>query len=47
MVKGEVVVFTKWGGFLQRSMTVKREFPHEILAEGEEVLVAYDCGIMF
>ncbi len=47
MVKVEVVVFTKWGGFLQRSMTVKREFPHEILAEGEEVLVAYDCGIMF
>jgi hypothetical protein len=47
MVKVEVVVFTKWGGFLQRSMTVKREFPHEILAEGEEVLVEYDCGIMF
>jgi len=46
-VKVEVVVFTDWGGFLQRSLVLKREFPHEILGEGSEVLVPYNGGIMF
>jgi len=46
-VKVEVVVFTEWGGFLKRSIVMKREFPHLILWEGSEVLVPYDCGILF
>lgn len=46
-VKVEVVVFTKWGGFVKRSIAMEREFPHTILWEKSEVLVPYDCGIMF
>jgi hypothetical protein len=46
-VKVEVVVFTKWGGFVKRSIVMEREFPHSILWEKSEVLVSYDCGIMF
>lgn len=47
LVKVEAVVFTKWGGFIQRSILMEREAPHLILGEGSEVLVEYDCGIMF
>lgn len=46
-VKVEVVVFTKWGGFVKRSIDMERAFPHTILWEKAEVLVPYDCGIMF
>ena len=47
LVKVEAVVFTKWGGFLKRSILMEREAPHLILGERSEVLVEYDCGIMF
>ena len=47
LVKVEAVVFTKWGGFVKRSMLMEREAPHLILAERSQVLVEYDCGIMF
>ncbi len=47
MVKVEVVVFTKWGGFVRRSMIMEEDYPHLILEERSEVLVPYDCGIMF
>jgi hypothetical protein len=47
LVKVEVVVFTKWGGFIKRSIVMEKEFPHLILEERSEVLVPYDCGIMF
>jgi len=47
LVKVEVVVFTKWGGFIKRSIIMEREFPHLIIGERSEVLVPYDCGIMF
>jgi len=46
-VKVEVVVFTKWGGFVKRSIAMEREFPHLILWEKSKVLVPYNCGIMF
>jgi hypothetical protein len=46
-VKVEVVVFTDWGGFIKRSIAMEKEFPHLILEERSEVLVPYDCGIMF
>lgn len=42
-----VVIFTNWGGFIRRSYTISRAFPHQILAEEEETLVEYDCGVMF
>jgi hypothetical protein len=42
----EVTTFTKWGGFSRRTYTISRSFPHT--AEmNEEILVEYDCGIMF
>ncbi|MDF0591600.1 hypothetical protein [Candidatus Methanocrinis natronophilus] len=47
LVKVEAVVFTKWGGFIKRSILMEREAPHLILGEGSEVLVEYDCGILF
>ncbi|KQC15524.1 MAG: hypothetical protein APR56_00755 [Methanosaeta sp. SDB] len=28
-VQVDVVIFTKWGGFIRDSTTMKREFPHE------------------
>ncbi|HPE64449.1 MAG TPA: hypothetical protein PLQ49_10115 [Methanothrix sp.] len=47
LVKVEVVVFTKWGGFIRRSMIMEEDYPHLIIEERSEVLVPYDCGIMF
>lgn len=47
LVKVEAVVFTDWGGFLKRSMVVEREYPHLIVEEESEVLVPYNCGILF
>jgi hypothetical protein len=46
-VRVNAVVFTDWGGFIRRSTTFKKEFPHEILKEDSQVLVPYDCGIVF
>ena len=45
-VQVDVVIFTEWGGFIRESVTMKREFPHEILDEEAEVLVhrAGDVG---
>lgn len=42
----KMLVFTKWGGFYRRSMTINRA-DHSILEEQDELLVEYDCGIMF
>ncbi|MCX7681142.1 MAG: hypothetical protein N2508_04110 [Anaerolineae bacterium] len=42
-----VVIFTHWGGFIRRSYTISRQFPHRILAEEEKTLVPYDCGVKF
>lgn len=42
-----VVIFTKWGGFIRRSYSISRNFPHKILQEEEKTLVYYDCAIMF
>ncbi len=47
LVKVEAVVFTKWGGFIKRSILMEREAPHLILGEGSQVLVEYNCGILF
>ena len=42
-----LVVFTKWGGFLRWTFTIDRNSPHRILDVKEEILVPYDCGVMF
>ena len=44
MVK--MLVFTKWGGFYRRTLTIRRA-DHSIVDEQDEPLVKYDCGIMF
>lgn len=42
----EIVVFSKWGGFSRRTYTIGRLFPHSVDIS-EEILVPYDCGVMF
>jgi hypothetical protein len=46
-VRVQVIIFTNWGGFIRKSFTLSREFPHEILKEDSQVLIPYDCGIAF
>jgi len=41
-----MLVFTKWGGFYRRTLTIRRA-DHSIVDEQDELLVEYDCGIMF
>jgi hypothetical protein len=43
----QIVVFTKWGGFLRVTFTIGQDFPHQVLDTEAETLVAYDCGVMF
>jgi hypothetical protein len=43
----QIVVFTKWGGFLRATYTIGQDFPHQVLNVEVETLVAYDCGVMF
>jgi len=42
----KMLVFTKWGGFSRRTVTIRRA-DHSIVDEQDEPLVEYDCGIMF
>lgn len=46
-VEVQVTTFTLWGGFYRQTYTIQRSFPHTILEQEEELLVPYDCGIMF
>ncbi|MCB1288336.1 MAG: hypothetical protein KDB47_11690 [Mycobacterium sp.] len=41
-----MLVFTKWGGFYRRTLTIDRN-THSILDEQDRPLVDYDCGIAF
>jgi hypothetical protein len=41
-----MLVFTKWGGFYHRASVISRA-DHAILDTQDELLVGYDCGIMF
>jgi hypothetical protein len=43
----QIVVFTKWGGFLRVTFTISRDFPRRVFDAEAETLVAYDCGVMF
>jgi hypothetical protein len=42
-----VLVFTKWGGFYRYDITFSLPEPYEILDISSEVLVEYDCGVMY
>ena len=41
------ILFTRWGGFYEWTVTVDRELPREVHEYESESLVEYDCGIMF
>jgi hypothetical protein len=47
VVTVKIVTFSNWGGFTQETYEINRSFPHTILDSDSEVLVEYDCGIMF
>ena len=42
-----VTIFTKWGGFLLRTYTISKVFPHEIKELEHETLADWNCGVMF
>jgi hypothetical protein len=41
-----MLVFTKWGGFYRRTLTINRA-DHSIVDEQDQPLVEYDCGVAF
>ena len=41
-----MLVFTKWGGFYRRTLTINRA-DHSIADKHDESLVEYDCGVRF
>jgi hypothetical protein len=41
------VVFSKWGGFSRFSYTMYRNYPHMVIGFQDEVLLEYECGMMF
>ena len=41
-----MLVFTKWGGFYRRTLTINRA-DHSIVDEHDQPLVEYDCGVAF
>lgn len=43
----QVITFSDWGGFGRGTYKISKSFPHTILDSDFEVLVEYDCGIMF
>jgi hypothetical protein len=47
VVTVKIVTFSNWGGFTQETYEIDRDFPHTILNSDYQVLVEYDCGIMF
>jgi hypothetical protein len=42
-----VVTFSEFGGFIQRTYTISREYPHKVLEEERKTLVEYDSGVQF
>ncbi len=46
-VEVRVLIFTKWGGFIEERYTFTRSFPHKVIKEETETIVPYDCGINF
>lgn len=46
-VKIQVIVFSKWGGFVQNSFELSRGFPHKILKEEKTTIIQYNCGRVF
>jgi hypothetical protein len=47
MVIVKVITFTKWGGFIQYTFTINKDYPHTIIKVTKRVLIDYQCGISF
>ena len=41
-----MVAFTKWGGFVRRTLTITRS-GHSIIDDQDRPLASYDCGVAF
>jgi len=41
------IYFTKWGGFIEMWYTLTREYPHQYVDSDGQLLIEYDCGILF
>ncbi|MFO7969558.1 MAG: hypothetical protein R6U15_05595 [Candidatus Izemoplasmatales bacterium] len=42
-----IVIFTKWGGFIEHKYQINKSSPHEITNKEEKTLVEYRCGIRY
>ena len=41
----KIVIFSNWGGFIQKSYTISQDYPHRVVQVESETLVEYDSGI--
>jgi hypothetical protein len=41
------IAFSKFGGFMQASYSISKNFPHEIYSRSTEVLIPYRCPVVF
>ena len=46
-VRVQVMVFTKWGGFLRQTFTFNRHYPHTPIKVDAETVIAYDWGVAY
>lgn len=42
-----IITFSNWAGFVEETYTIRRDFPHAILAMDRKTLIPYDSGIQF
>jgi hypothetical protein len=42
-----IVTFTKWGSFIETKYELGRDFPHQLMGEWQQILVPYDCGVIY
>lgn len=42
----KIVIFTEWGGFIQKSYTISRDFPHKVIKEESKTLLEYRSNIV-
>ena len=47
IVKVRIVWFTKWGGFYESNITLNSGTPHKVIDTQTQLLVEYDCQILF
>jgi len=42
-----IIIFTKWGGFIELKYHIEKKSPHEITNKEEKTLIEYFCGIRY